>query len=67
MDTDMLFILTSTTGELSGVPTLMTLNDFEIQKAGFWSFVYDVRPRRMFYHRLSRNFSAVAFLLSRVT
>jgi len=34
IDTDFLRIITSTTDELSGVPTSMTLNDFEPPKYG---------------------------------
>jgi len=33
IDTDLLRIVTSTTDELSAVPTLMTLNDLKIQKS----------------------------------
>jgi len=35
IDTDLLRTITSTADELSGVPTSMTLNDFESQKYGF--------------------------------
>jgi len=35
IDTDLLRIITSTADELSGVPTLMTLNDLEPPKYGF--------------------------------
>jgi len=35
IDTDLLRIITSTADELSGIPTLMTLNDIEPQKYGF--------------------------------
>jgi len=34
IDTDFLRIITSTADELSGVPTSMTLNDFEPQRYG---------------------------------
>jgi len=35
IDTDLLFIITSTADSFQGVPTSMTLNDFEPEKYGF--------------------------------